>query len=289
MPKIAVEPLALFAGMLLVVLTVVSARAGDISVEQGKALFSQKCSPCHSIGGGDRPSGPDLAGVTTRADQEWLEHFIQSPGKVLSSGDPTATKLLKKFKNLRMPDLGLSESEVKSVLGYLATTGESSKAEAQAARPAPKAEAGDAQKGEALFVGSLSFVRGGAPCLACHGISGAGLGLAAGASYGPDLTSLWEAYGADGVASILESLPFPSMAPIFAKRPLTTSERADLSAFFRRVNGRRPAQIGETLVWQVAAGVVILLILAAIFGRGRLRTVRRSLVAQAKSRKGEAR
>ena len=157
-------------------------------------------------------------------------------------------------------------------------------------RPRPrKREAGDAQKGEALFVGSLPFAKGGAPCLACHGIAGAGLGLAAGASYGPDLTSLWEDYGADGVASILESLPFPSMQPIFAKRPLTASERADLSAFFRRVNGRPPAHIGELLLWQVAAGVIILLIVAAFFGRGRLRTVRRSLVAQAQSRKGEAR
>jgi mono/diheme cytochrome c family protein len=288
MPRQAAEPLALFAGMLLVVLTSLPVQANDASVEQGKALFNQKCSPCHSIGGGDRPSGPDLAGVTRRADREWLEHFIQSPGKVLSSGDPTAAKLLKKFNNLPMPDLGLSKAEVEAVLAYLETTGGGSQSKAQMVPSVPLGTPGDARKGEALFVGSIPFAKGGAPCLACHGIAGAGLGLAAGASYGPDLTSLWGDYGPDGVASILESLPFPSMEPIFSNHPLTATERADLGAFFRLVNGRQPVLIQGTLVWQVAVGVVLLLVLAAIFGRGRLLTVRRSLVERARRRKGEA-
>jgi mono/diheme cytochrome c family protein len=38
------------------------------------------------------------------------------------------------------------------------------------------AQAGDPQRGEALYVGTLAFAAGGAPCLACHGIAGAGPG-----------------------------------------------------------------------------------------------------------------
>ncbi|MBE0597204.1 MAG: hypothetical protein IH614_08045, partial [Desulfuromonadales bacterium] len=45
---------------------------------------------------------------------------------------------------------------------------------------------GNRLHGEALYVGTAPFEQGGAPCLGCHGIAGAGLGKAAGASYGPD-------------------------------------------------------------------------------------------------------
>ena len=46
------------------------------------------------------------------------------------------------------------------------------------------AQPGDPKQGEALYVGSVSFSAGGAPCLACHGIAGHELGLAAGAKAG---------------------------------------------------------------------------------------------------------
>lgn len=289
MAKQTGERLALLAGVLLVLLSAVSARANDTPAAKGKILFDQKCSPCHALGGGDRPTGPDLAGVTTRTDRQWLARFILAPSKMFAAGDPAAMKLLQKFNNLRMPDLGLSRTQVDAVLSYLVTTAKGSETKGQTGASVPQGATGDAQTGEALFVGSVPFARGGSPCLACHGVAGTGLGLAAGASYGPDLTSLWDDYGADGVTSILKSLPFPAMQPIFAKRPLTDSERADLSAFFRRVNGRQPVHIQGALMWQVASGVIILLIFAAFFGRGRLRTVRLSLVAQAQSRKGETR
>ncbi len=84
--------------------------------------------------------------------------------------------------------------------------------------------------------GSVSFAEGGAPCLACHGIAGHELGFASGASYGPDLTAMYEDYGEEGVAGVLEDLSFESMVAIYESRPLTETERADLVAFFGTVS-----------------------------------------------------
>jgi mono/diheme cytochrome c family protein len=146
---------------------------------------------------------------------------------------------------------------------------------------------GDPRRGEALYVGNLPFTNGGAPCLGCHGIAGAGLGKAAGASYGPDLTAMYEGFGEDGVAAILESLEFPSMEPIYAGRPLTEAERADLAAFLQEVSGREPPRVGERLAVEAAAGTGLLLVLAGIFGRRRLRGVRGPMVAEAINRQGD--
>jgi len=147
-------------------------------------------------------------------------------------------------------------------------------------------------RGRALYVGSIKFENGGAPCLACHGF--AGLGPAGGATLGPDLTTIWENFGEEGVTAILEDLPFPSMEPIFADRPLTETERADLAVFFQSSpGGSSPAVQGAFGLGglAVAGGC---LVLAALAGRSRLRGVRRPLVDEKREsigtnpREGEA-
>ncbi len=87
----------------------------------GEALFQQKCAACHSIGGGDRV-GPDLKGVMAQRDRQWLTQFILAPDKVLAQKDPIATALLKKYNNIPMPNLGLTEVQVAAILSYLDTT-----------------------------------------------------------------------------------------------------------------------------------------------------------------------
>ncbi len=151
--------------------------------------------------------------------------------------------------------------------------------------PTPDA-GGNADRGARLFTGETPLANGGAPCLGCHGI--AGVGLAGGASFGPDLTKIHESYGADGVAGILESLPFPSMAPIYETRPLTADEQLDLGAYFARVSGT-PVVRTRLLLGEVAGGVLIVLALLLVSGWGRLQGVRRPLVERASNRKGELR
>jgi hypothetical protein len=52
-------------------------------------------------------------------------------------------------------------------------------------------------------------------------------------------------------------------------------------AFFAEVTGNEPVQINTALGLQTGAGVILLLILAMVIWRGRLSTVRRSLVDKA--------
>lgn len=81
------------------------------------AQFMLKCGKCHTIGRGDRV-GPDLRGVTAKRDRDWLIGFIQKPSAYLDS-DPEAKKLLKKYNDIPMEDLGLSRAEVEGMLEYI--------------------------------------------------------------------------------------------------------------------------------------------------------------------------
>lgn len=272
---------AIFAiGLLLAALLAVGQAAGLDQAGQGETLFRQKCAGCHGLGTGDRPTGPDLAGVVERRDRAWLTSFIQDPARMIASGDNTTLALLARFNGLAMPNLQLDAGQIEALLAYLANPEGGA---AVVPEPKPSQAVGYAVRGERLFTGEIPLANGGAPCLGCHGI--AGVGLAGGANFGPDLTGIYENYGEEGVSGILESLPFPSMEPIYATRPLTATEQQDLGAYFAHVNGTSVVSDGLLLV-EVAGGVLVLLGVVLLFGRGRLLSVRRSLVGQVSNQKG---
>ena len=95
---------------------------GDVALaipeQPGQALFIKACASCHTIGKGDR-IGPDLRGISTRRDQQWLAEFISQPAKVFARKDPVAMALAEKYRGVRMPNLGLSEQDARDVLAYL--------------------------------------------------------------------------------------------------------------------------------------------------------------------------
>jgi mono/diheme cytochrome c family protein len=135
--------------------------------------------------------------------------------------------------------------------------------------PADEAPAPNPRTGEALYVGELRLTNGGAPCLACHGITGHGLARAA--SFGPDLTETFEAYGAETLDGVLADVPFPSMQPIYNTHALTASERADIVAFLGDAGGKVPAQLGMSFAGAIAAAVCALGAAFVVVGRGRSR------------------
>lgn len=135
---------------------------------------------------------------------------------------------------------------------------------------------GDPERGQRLFSGSTTFANGGAPCLACHNL--AGMGMATGANYGPDLSSLYESYGPEGLKMVLQSLAFPSMQAIYAERPLSAGEQADLLAFLQQT-----AQLSTTpgqgeLAIRVTIGVAALLLLTFLVGKRRIKPARPLLI-----------
>ena len=88
------------------------------AVDTAQYLFTTKCSACHTVGGGDRV-GPDLAGVTGRRGAAWLAEYIARPDRMLARGDPIARALFAEYKQVAMPNLGLTDEQVRAVIGYL--------------------------------------------------------------------------------------------------------------------------------------------------------------------------
>ncbi len=89
-----------------------------ITRNPGETLFRKICTPCHTVGVGNRV-GPDLRDVTKRRSDKWLSAFIMSPGKMRRSGDVAALELDKAFPGVRMPELGLTANDAKDLIGYL--------------------------------------------------------------------------------------------------------------------------------------------------------------------------
>lgn len=91
-------------------------------LDQGEDLFRRRCQACHTVGAGDTV-GPDLLGVLGRRDRAWLERWLREPDRMLAEKDPIATALLAEFNNVAMPNLQLSDDEIKSLLRYLGEQG----------------------------------------------------------------------------------------------------------------------------------------------------------------------
>lgn len=98
--------------------------------DHGKYVFFTQCAACHTIGGGES-IGPDLKGLTKIRDPQWLKKIVQVPEELLDGGDPLANALLKKYKNVRMPNLHFDDSTTDLLISYM---------EKQSAAPAPATE-----------------------------------------------------------------------------------------------------------------------------------------------------
>ncbi len=86
-------------------------------VATGEKLYAAKgCNACHSIGKG-QVVGPDLLGLSHRAEPDWVERFITDPAPMFES-DARAKELLGQFL-VKMPSLGLTGDEVGALVEYL--------------------------------------------------------------------------------------------------------------------------------------------------------------------------
>ena len=258
------------------------ANAAGTNADAGKQIFQEKCTACHTIGKGALV-GPDLKGVTARRPREWLEQWIAAPDAMLAKKDPVATELLHQFRDVPMPNQGLSTSEVTAVLAYL----ETETAAAQPSAPAPAGQAasapvqGNPAIGKDLFTGVTRFANGGPPCMACHSVGG--IGALGGGNLGPDLTGAGARYGgAAGLDAFVAGTPTPTMKAVWSQHPLTTEERASVVAFVGQAGvSERPAEAIWQLAGLAALGLVVLLAVAGLRWRNRLRNgVWRPMVAE---------
>jgi protein SCO1 len=91
------------------------------NAKRGEQLFVSKgCNTCHNISHTGKMSGPDLAGVVQNRDRDWVRNFLKDTDAMLAN-DPLAIAMLKKWKNVKMPQQKLSDSEVEALINYLET------------------------------------------------------------------------------------------------------------------------------------------------------------------------
>lgn len=84
----------------------------------GESMFIKACASCHTVGHGDKV-GPDLSGVIGRQGKEWVRSYLMSPDKVRAEHDAHAADLMARFPAVRMPTLGIAESDATDLISYI--------------------------------------------------------------------------------------------------------------------------------------------------------------------------
>jgi nitrous-oxide reductase len=87
------------------------------AAEAGEKAFNEGgCSGCHVIG--KVSSGPDLTGVLSRHEngEKWVAEFIKDPKSKFK--EPYVKSMIDYF-NLKMPDQGMKDDEIKNIIEYL--------------------------------------------------------------------------------------------------------------------------------------------------------------------------
>ncbi len=96
----------------------------DASINNGKVLFENNCKSCHAVH--EKVVGPALKGILERQKLPWLINWIHNPQKVISSGDPYATKLFAEYKTAGVMSgfPSFKDDEIKSILAYIKKEGD---------------------------------------------------------------------------------------------------------------------------------------------------------------------
>lgn len=92
--------------------------ARPLAIDQAQFTFESRCASCHTIGQGDR-IGPDLLHVSNRRSRAWLVRYLKEPDLMLAEGDATVVHLFNKYKQVRMPNLGLGDQDAAMLIGYI--------------------------------------------------------------------------------------------------------------------------------------------------------------------------
>lgn len=73
----------------------------EMPVQQGMELFNQHCASCHDFS--ENGIGPNLSGITSKVDKQWLIDFIHNPPAMIESGDERAVQLFEKYQQYMPP------------------------------------------------------------------------------------------------------------------------------------------------------------------------------------------
>ena len=90
---------------------------GEMHIQHGMQLFNQYCASCHNFS--ENGIGPNLSGITSEVDKEWLIAFIHNPPEVIESGDERAVALFEKYKQYMPPFPMIQGEDLEDVLAFI--------------------------------------------------------------------------------------------------------------------------------------------------------------------------
>lgn len=98
------------------------AATANVSAQQdakaGEALFKANCTTCHLVQG--KRVGPELLGMSSRYEEEWLIKWIKNSQAVIASGDETAVRLFEEHNRLVMTAFPqLSDDDVRNIITFV--------------------------------------------------------------------------------------------------------------------------------------------------------------------------
>jgi cytochrome c2 len=99
--------------------------------QDGAQIFRSNCGACHTVGKG-KLVGPDLKGVQDRHSEDWILKWVKGSQAMVKAGDKEAVKVFNENSMIPMPDQALADNEIKTILAFIKTGGETVTAAAPA-------------------------------------------------------------------------------------------------------------------------------------------------------------
>ncbi len=89
------------------------------AIRKGQVIFAQQCGACHNFR--QDGIGPQLGGLMSSVNSEWVTRFVKNPQQVIESGDERAHLLFEKYKTIMPSFQNLSDEELYSLIAFLNT------------------------------------------------------------------------------------------------------------------------------------------------------------------------
>jgi cytochrome c2 len=265
---------SILALAVLAVAVVLAAR--PVAAQDVAKFYEDNCATCHTIGEGPQ-GGPDLKGVTTRRDRDWLIRFMLDPDAFAS--DPDVARMVKEADGVTMPATpGLTRELAGAILALIEQRSGTAQTSAPAP-PEPPLTAADVALGRDLFVGASRLSASGPACIACH--EARAVPEAGGGRLGPDLTGVHERLGGRrGLIAWLGGTPTPMMRAVYKPAPLTREEARALTAFLEDSaarGGPPPSRLSTFVIGGFGVAAAVFALVGVVWAK-RFRAVRRPLI-----------
>lgn len=242
----------LVAGMLALLFVIVLPVFGN---EATTRLFTEKCSGCHTIGGGDTV-GPDLSKSARYTDSDLQAAVKRMEANVGPLNDDEVSQLVQfikdpaaaqKLKGGGETPTTTTASTADVTPGPVATGGSSAE------------ELGSAERGADLFSGRTPLKNGGVSCIACHKVEGMG------GTLGKDLTTVASKMSFVALASASEQTAFKIMRPVYKEHKVSRQEALDIARYLVTVN-EKVSMKKDPPVFLIGLGIAVLIIALIVIG-----------------------